>query len=213
MLDLNSIEYLQTVEGLEALYGDAAPASIRKVVDRITPKYWQWISSFRFCVLTTVGPAGTDGSPRGDDGPTVIALDEHTLAMPDWRGNNRLDSLRNIVEDGRVSLLFLIGGENFAVRVNGIARLSADAKLCALFEKDGHIPKTVIVIKVVEIYSQCSRALMRSGLWSQTRPSDLPTVGDLLKEASPGDLGGPQYDSDQAKRSMNTLWSDGYAST
>ena len=213
MLDLNSIEYLQTVEGLEALYGDAAPGSIRKVVDRITPKYWQWISSSRFCVLTTVGPAGTDGSPRGDDGPTVIALDEHTLAMPDWCGNNRLDSLRNIVEDGRVSLLLLIGGGNFAVRVNGIARLSADAKLCALFEKDGHIPKTVIVIKVVEIYSQCSRALMRSGLWSQTRPSDLPTAGDLLKEASQGDLGGPQYDSDQAKRSMNTLWSDGYAST
>ena len=155
MLDLNSIEYLQTVEGLEALYGDAAPASIRKVVDRITPKYWQWISASRVCVLTTVGPAGTDGSPRGDDGPPVIALDEYTLAMPDWRGNNRLDSLRNIVEDGRVSLLFLIGGENFAVRVNSIARLSADDKLRALFEKDGHIPNTVIVIKVVEIYSQC----------------------------------------------------------
>jgi hypothetical protein len=123
MLGLNSIEYLQTVEGLEALYGDAAPASLRKVVDRITPKYWQWISASRFCVLTTVGPAGTDGSPRGDDGPPVIALDEYTLAMPDWPCNNRLDNLRNIVEDGRVSLLFLIGGENFAVRVNGIARL------------------------------------------------------------------------------------------
>ena len=208
MLDLNSIEYLQTVEGLEALYGDAAPASLRKVVDRITPKYWKWISSSRFCVLKTVGHAGTDGSPRGDDGPTVLALDEHTLAMPDWRGNNRLDSLRNIVEDGRMSLLFLIGGKNFAVRVNGIARLSADEDLRAEFEKDGHISKTVIVIKVVEIYSQCSRALMRSGLWSQTRPADLPTAGDLLKEASQGDLGGPQYDSDQAKRSQNTLWSD-----
>ena len=107
-----------------------------------------------------------------------------------------------------MSLLFLIGGENFAVRVNGIARLSADDKLRALFEKDGHIPKTVIMIKVVEIYSQCSRALMRSGLWSQTRPADLPTAGDLLKEASHGDLGGPEYDSDQAKRSLNTLWSD-----
>ena len=208
MLDLNSIEYLQTVEGLEALYVDAAPASLRKVVDRITPKYWQWISASRFCVLTTVGPAGTDGSPRGDDGPTVITLDEHTLAMPDCRGNNRLDSLRNIVEDGRVSLLFLIGGENFAVRVNGIARLSADDKLRALFEKDGHIPNTVIIVKVVEIYSQCSRALMRSGLWSQTRPADLPTAGDLLKEASHGGLGGPEYDSDQAKRSLTTLWSD-----
>jgi PPOX class probable FMN-dependent enzyme len=208
MLDLNSIEYLQMVEGLEALCGDAAPAAIRKVVTKITPKYWQWITSARFCVLTTVGPNGTDGSPRGDDGPTVIALDDHTMAMPDWRGNNRLDSLRNIVEDGRVSLLFLVGGDNFAVRVNGIARLSADDKLRALFEKNGHIPKTVIVIKVVEIYSQCSRALMRSGLWSQTRPADLPTAGDLLKEASQGELGGPQYDSDQAKRSQNTLWSD-----
>ena len=171
MLDSNSIEYLKTVEGLEALYGDAAPASLRKVVDRISPKYWQWISASRFCVLTTVCPAGTDGSTPGDGGPPVIALDEYTLAMPDWRGNNRLDSLRNIVEDG-------------------------------------HIPNTVIVIKVVEIYSQYSRALMRSGLWSQTLPADLPTACDLLKEASHGDLGSPQYDSDQAKRSQNTLWSD-----
>ena len=208
MLDLNSIEYVQTLDGLQELYGEASSASLRKVVDRITPKYWQWISSARFCVLTTVGPAGTDGSPRGDDGPTVIALNEHTMAMPDWRGNNRLDSLRNIVEDGRVSLLFLIGGDNFAVRVNGVARLSADEKLCGLFEKQGHIPKTVIVIKVVEIYSQCSRALLRSGLWSQSRPADLPTAGDLLKEASLGNLGGPTYDQDQAKRSETTLWSD-----
>ena len=208
MLDLNSINYTQTVEGLQALYGDAAPAAIRKVITKITPKYWQWLTSAWFCVLTTVDQNGTDGSPRGDDGPTVIALDDHTMAMPDWRGNNRLDSLRNIVEDGRVSLLFLVGGDNFAVRVNGIARLSADEDLREEFEKDGHIPKTVIVIKVVEIYSQCSRALIRSGLWSQTRPAELPTAGDLLKEASQGDLGGPQYDSDQAKRSQNTLWSD-----
>ena len=207
MLDLNSIEYLQTIEGLEALYGDAAPASLRKVVDRITPKYWQWISASRFCVLTTVGPAGTDGSPRGDDGPTVIALDEHTLAMPDWRGNNRLDSLRNIVEDGRVSLLFLIGGENFAVRVNGIARLSADDKLRALFEKDGHIPKTVIMIKVVEIYSQCSRALMRSGLWSQTRPGEMRKECDVQKEGCHGDGGGLQYGREQVIRSLLSLWS------
>ena len=207
MLDSNSIEYIQTIEGLEALYGDAVPASISKVVDRITPKYLQWISSARFCVLTTVGPAGTDGSPRGDDDPTVTALDEHKMAMPDWRGNNRLESFSNIVEDWRVSL-FLIGRDNFAVRVNGNARLSADDKLRALFEKQGRIPKTVIVIKVVEIYSQCSRALMCSGLWVQTRPADLPTAGDFLKEASHGDLGGPQYDSDQAKRSQNTSWSD-----
>ena len=208
MLDLNSINYTQTVEGLQALYGDAAPAAIRKVITKITPKYWQWLTSAWFCVLTTVDQNGTDGSPRGDDGPTVIALDDHTMAMPDWRGNNRLDSLRNIVEDGRVSLLFLVGGDNFAVRVNGIARLSADEDLREEFEKDGHIPKTVIVIKVVEIYSQCSRALIRSGLWSQTRPAELPTAGDLLKEASQGDLGGPHYDSDQAKRSQNTLWGD-----
>ena len=170
MLDLNSIEYLQTVEGLEALYGDAAPASRIKVVDRVTPKYWQWISSSRFCALTTVGPAGTDGSPRGDDGPTVIALDEYTLAMPNWRGNNRLDSLRNIVEDGRVSLFFLISRENFAVRVNGVARQSADDKLLGLFEKDGHIPKTVIMIKMVVIYSQCARVLMRSAFGHKRVP-------------------------------------------
>ena len=206
MLDLNSIEYLQTVEGLEALYGDAAPASIRKVVDRITPKYWQWISSSRFCVLTTVGPAGTDGSPRGDDGPTVIALDEHTLAMPDWRGNNRLDSLRNIVEDGRVSLMFMVTGSNEVVRVNGKAKLTNDAHLRAGFERKGKRPETVIVIKIAEVYIQCSRALLRSGLWASSETQDLPTMGEIIAEASNGEAGGQEFDRVWPERAVKTLW-------
>lgn len=122
--------YVDSIAALEALY-DATPseAALRKVADRLTPTYRAWIMASRFCVLSTVGPEGTDGTPRGDVGPVMVELDETTLAMPDWHGKNRLDSLRNIVRDGRVSVLFMVPGSTSVVRVNGTARLSADAEL------------------------------------------------------------------------------------
>lgn len=107
----------------------------------------------RLCILSTVGPDGTDGSPRGDDGPAVLELDEQTLAMPDWRGNNRLDSLRNIVLDGRVSLTFVVPGSNNVVRVNGMARLTDGVALRDRFARKGQVPATVIVIQIAEIYA------------------------------------------------------------
>jgi len=200
------MEFIETVKGLEALYGTPGAASIRKVADHLTPLYAKWIGTSRFVVLTTVGPGGTDGSPRGDDGPVAMALDAFTLAMPDWRGNQRLDSLRNVVEDGRVSLMFMVPGSNTVVRVNGQARLTADEALCARFEQKGRHPATVIVIKVSEIYTQCARAVMRAGLWARNDAEGLPTPGDILAEVSNGEEGGASYDAAWSERAARTMW-------
>lgn len=200
------MQYIDTIAGLEALYGTPGAASIRKVADHLTPLYAKWIVASRFAVLTTVGPGGTDGSPRGDDGPVAVALDAKTLAMPDWRGNQRLDSLRNVVEDGRVSLMFMVPGSNTVVRVNGQARLTADAALCARFEQKGRHPATVIVITVAEVYTQCARAVMRAGLWSRNDADGLPTAGEILAEVSDGDEGGADYDAEWPERAARTMW-------
>ena len=168
------MDWIETIEDLEALYGSPGAASLRKVVRGLTPLTRAWIDASRYCVLSTVGPDGTDGSPRGDDGPVVQELDAQTLLMPDWRGNNRLDSLRNIVADGRVSLMFMVPGSNTVLRVNGHARLTADEGLRARFERQGKHPATVIVIKITEIYSQCARAQIRADLWRRDDAAGLP---------------------------------------
>ncbi len=200
------MEYLKDTAALEALYGAPGAPSLRKVVHRLTPLYRKWVMTSRFCVLSTVGPNGTDGSPRGDDGPVVAELDEYTLAMPDWRGNNRLDSLRNIVEDGRVSLMFMVPGSNTIVRLNGDARLTTDPDMRSRFERKGRQPATVIVIKIGEIYTQCARAPMRAGIWSRDDSEGLPTVGEILAEASNGQEGGAEYDAAWAQRAAKTMW-------
>jgi PPOX class probable FMN-dependent enzyme len=132
------MEYIKTLEDLEARYGQPGAPSLRKVVRQMTPLYRKWIMASRLCMLTTVGPEGTDGSPRGDDGPVVLELDPGTLALPDWRGNNRLDSLRNIVRDARVSLMFLVPGSNNVIRLNGTAQITADAELRARISARAH---------------------------------------------------------------------------
>ncbi len=197
---------LSDVAELEALYGTPGEASIIKVASALTPLYRKWIMSSRFCVLTTVGPEGTDGSPRGDDGPVVQELDAQTLLLPDWRGNNRIDSLRNIVRDGRVSLMFMVPGSANVVRVNGTAALTTDADILARFEQKGRQPRSVIVISVAEIYSQCARAILRAGIWSnEDESAALPTVGELLAEAKAG-FDGAEYDAAWAGRAAKTMW-------
>lgn len=195
------------ITALEALYGQPGAPAMRKVATQMTPLYREWIMAAKLCVLSTVGPMGTDGSPRGDDGPVVTELDERTLAMPDWRGNNRLDSLRNIVEDGRVSLMFMVPGSNNVVRVNGQAFLTDDADLRARFEKKGRQPATVIIIEIGEMYTQCARALMRAGTWSgEDQSAGLPTVGDILAEMTSGEEGGAPYDDAWGARAAKTMW-------
>ncbi|WP_170456493.1 pyridoxamine 5'-phosphate oxidase family protein [Ruegeria arenilitoris] len=201
------MQYINDITALEALYGTPGAASMRKVARQLTPLYRKWIMASRLCVLSTVGPEGVDGSPRGDDGPVVIELDAGTLALPDWRGNNRLDSLRNIVRDPRVALMFMVPGSNNVVRVNGTAQLTADADLRARFEKKGKRPATVIVIEIGEIYTQCARALMRAETWTGGDLSaDLPTVGEILAEVSQGEEGGARYDREWGARAAKTMW-------
>lgn len=200
------MQFVNDIESLEALYGSVGVAATRKVARRMTPLYRKWIMASRLCVLSTVGPDGTDGSPRGDDGPVVAELDPGTLAMPDWRGNNRLDSLRNIVLDGRVSLMFVVPGSNNVVRVNGHAKLTTNAALKARFEKKGRQPATVIVIEISEIYTQCARALMRAETWMRNDSADLPSVGDILAEMTDGEEGGAPYDQAWGSRAAQTMW-------
>jgi len=200
-------EYLEDVAALEAHYRSPKDTSLRKVADRLTPEYRAWIAASRFLVFTTVGPEGTDGTPRGDDGPVVAALDDQTLALPDWNGNNRIDSLRNIVRDGRVSLMFMVPGSDSVVRVNGQARITADDALRQQFVRKALLPRTVAVISIAEVYFQCSRALMRSGLWTRGDDSaDLPTAGQMLSAMTGGEVGGPDYDRAWPKRAAESMW-------
>lgn len=200
------MKFVEDIAELEALYGTPGRASLNKVATQLTPLYRKWIMASRLCILSTIGAGGTDGSPRGDDGPVVKELDTQTLAMPDWRGNNRMDSLRNIVEDGRVSLMFLVPGSNNVVRVNGQAKVSVDPKLVALFTDKGRAPRSVIVVKIAEIYSQCARALMRSETWTSKPSIELPTVGEILRETTAGDIDGTTYDAEWALRASKTMW-------
>lgn len=201
------MQILKTIDALEALYGTPGAPALRKVARQMTPLYRKWIMASRLCILSTVGPDGTDGSPRGDDGPVVLELDPGTLALPDWRGNNRLDSLRNIVTDGRVSLMFMVPGSTNVVRVNGTAVLTCDTDLRAQFDKNGRQPATVIVISIGEIYTQCARALMRANTWNgidESKP--LPTSGEILAEMTNGAEGGPAYDTAWPARAAKTMW-------
>lgn len=200
------MDFVSDIAELEAAYGTPGEASLVKVADRLTPAYRKWIMASRFCVVSTAGTEGVDGSPRGDDGPVVLELDEFTLAMPDWRGNNRMDSLRNIVRDPRIALMFMVSGSNNVVRVNGEAKVTFDDDLRDGFSDRGRTPRCVIVIKIVEVYSQCARALMRAELWrGQTVEVDLPSVGDILAELKAG-LDGETYDAERGARAKDTMW-------
>lgn len=192
---------------LAGIYGTPGAAALRKVTDRVTPDYAAFLQAARFCVLATVGPEGTDASPRGDDGAVVRVIDPLHLALPDWRGNERIDSLRNIARDPRVSLMFLIRGSSTVIRVNGQARLTDDATLCDSFARDGKTPRTVIVVQIGEIYFQCARAVMRAGLWSGVDDSaGLPMPGQILAGLTEGEVGGAAYDAEWPGRAALTMW-------
>ena len=200
------MDTIQTTEALEALYGPAVPGALTKVKNVLTPLYQRWVNASRFVVLTTVGRSGTDASPRGDTGPVARIVSEREVWIPDWRGNNRLDSLRNIVEDGRVSLMFMINGVNNVVRINGSATLTADDEIVTQFEKNGKTPRTVIVVTVQEAYFQCAKALMRSKLW-HTDPErvSVPTAGEFLREVDAG-FDAESYDSGYSAYAEERMW-------
>jgi len=202
-------EFIETVEELEALYGRPGKSSLVKEIDRIIPAYAAFIKASPFVALATAGPEGLDCSPRGDQPGFVRIRDEKTLLMPDRHGNNRADSLKNIVRDGRVGLLFIVPGSGTTLRVNGRARISVDEVLRSSFAVEGKAPRSVVVITVESVYFQCARAIHRSRLWEQDArvdPKTLPTPGSILDELSRGEIDGKTYDAEWHGRAAKTMW-------
>jgi uncharacterized protein len=185
------------------------PTSIAKVADHVHPLYRPYIEASPFAVLATVGELGLDTSPRGDGPGFVTVADEKTLLLPDRRGNQRIDSLRNIARDPRVALLFLVPGLGETLRVNGTARISALPALCERFAVNGAVPASVLVIRVTSVFFQCARAIKRSELWSPTKHierSDVPSPGTILQTLSGGGIDGCSYDAGLQPRQAATLY-------
>jgi PPOX class probable FMN-dependent enzyme len=200
---------IDSIEQLEALYGQPQAASLVKEVPYITPHYAAFIAASPFVALATSGSEGLDCTPRGDLPGFVRVHDQRTLMMPDRRGNNRVDSLRNIIRDPRVALLFLIPGLGMTLRANGRAQLSIEPELLASFAVDGTAPRSVMVVAVDTVYFQCARAIVRSELWNPERhvdPADLPTPGQILAALSENRVGGEGYDREWPKRAKESLW-------
>ncbi|HYF55852.1 MAG TPA: pyridoxamine 5'-phosphate oxidase family protein [Salinarimonas sp.] len=200
---------IATVAELERIYGEPGAASTVKEVDRITPHYRAFVEAAPFVALATSGPEGLDCSPRGDRPGFVRVHDERTLMMPDRHGNNRIDSLRNIVRDPRVGLLFLVPGQGNTLRINGRAHLSVDETLRASFAVEGKAPRSVMVIAVETVFFQCARAIVRSGLWTDEQRAAapaLPSAGEILAALSAGEVGGEAYDRAWPERAAQTLW-------
>jgi PPOX class probable FMN-dependent enzyme len=200
---------IRTLEELEALYDAPVPTSITKEIDHLTELHCAYIEASPFVVVATSGSGGVDASPRGDPPGFVRVLDERTLLMPDRRGNNRLDTLRNLVEDPRIGLLFLVPGVGVTLRVNGTAEISTDPELRDSFAIDGKPPTTVIVVTTTSVYTQCPKALIRSHLWDPSRhrdSSELPSVGDIMEAITAGAFDGKAYDAAYPERVRQTIY-------
>lgn len=203
------MQIVATIAELEALYGRPAETSLVKESDRITPAYRAYIDASPFVALATAGPEGLDCSPRGDRKGFLRVQDDRTVLLPDRHGNNRIDSLRNIVRDPRVGLMLLIPGSGNTLRLNGRARLRTDPDLLASFAVEGKAPRTVIEIAVEAVYFQCARAIVRAELWNPERhidPKTIPSPGAILAEMSQNRVGGETYDREWPERAKKTMW-------
>jgi PPOX class probable FMN-dependent enzyme len=201
---------ISTIAELEALYPEPVypPAKVKEA-DRITKAYRALVEASPFCAMATNGPDGLDCSPRGDPKGFVRVLDEKTVVIPDRRGNNRIDSMRNLLADPRVALLFLIPGVSETLRIMGRATISTDPELCASFTMQGKAPRSVLVIAVDQVFFQCAKAIIRSKLWDpsiQVARSSLPTAGTILAEISGGKLGGEEHDRAAPARIKETIY-------
>ena len=203
-----SAREITTVEELEALYDKPAGASLAKEIDHISEHYRSFIEASPFVVLATSGPEGLDCTPRGDPAGFVRVVDSRTVMLPDRRGNNRIDTLRNIVRDPRIALLFLIPGIGRTLRINGRAAISVDPELCASFTMEGKAPRSVIVVTAESVYTQCPKALVRSHLWDASRhlpESALPSSGAMMKALQEG-FDAETYDREYPQRLKETIY-------
>ena len=195
--------HITSIEELDRRYGDPSPASIFKEIDYINDHSRARIEAAPFMAIASAGPEGLDCTPRGDAPGFVRVADARTLMIPDRRGNNRVDTLRNIVHDPRVGLLFLIPGIGETLRVNGRAAISVEPKLLESFAVDGKLPRSVLVVTVERVYFQCSKAIVRSKLWDASRHlprSALPSTGTIIANLSKGAIDGETYDRELPTR-------------
>ncbi|MBA3593880.1 MAG: pyridoxamine 5'-phosphate oxidase family protein [Polaromonas sp.] len=200
---------IRSVEQLESLFGAVGEASIRKETAFVHPHYRAMIEASPFAMLATTGPDGLDASPRGDAPGFVQVQEEHTLLLPERRGNNRVDSLRNILHDPRVALLFLIPGVGETLRVNGRASITTAPDVLARFTVQGQLPKCVVVSRVESVFFQCARAIQRSGLWQPPAPdarTKVPSPGAILQALTNAAVDGETYDRELPARQRATLY-------
>jgi PPOX class probable FMN-dependent enzyme len=202
---------ITTEAELDERYGTPVPAAVAKEIPVVNDDYRRFIEASPFVLVATAGPEGLDCSPRGDPAGVVRVHDERTLLLPDRRGNNRVDSLRNIVRDPRVGLLFLVPGVGETLRVNGRAVLCTDDDLRRSFAMgDGDkLPSCVIVIDVEAVYIQCPKALVRSGLWDPAgyvERSSLPSMGEILQHITEGGFDGAAFDAAYPERLRQTIY-------
>ena len=195
---------------LDAIYGDVVPAAKIKELPHLIDEVRQLIEASPFVVVATAGPEGLDCSPRGDPaGQLVRIVDDRTLQIADRRGNNRVDSLRNLVRDPRVALLFLIPGVGEAVRLNGRAVLRTEPELLASWAMGDKVPRCVIEVSVDTVFTQCQKAVARARLWdpaTQVERSSLPTVGQIMDAITDGEFGGAAYDAAYPERLRQTIY-------
>ncbi|MES2840552.1 MAG: pyridoxamine 5'-phosphate oxidase family protein [Pseudomonadota bacterium] len=197
---------IDDLASLRSLFGAVGDASVRKEVSRLHPVYQRWIEASPFAVLATVRPDGLDASPRGDPPGLVTVQDEHTLLLPERAGNNRIDSLKNILADPRVALLFFVPGVGETVRVNGRARISVAPDLLQRLAMDGKPPRCVLVITVETVFFQCARAMNRASLWETHEPAQVPSAGDMLAALTHNAIDGVAYDRALPARQRDTLY-------
>jgi PPOX class probable FMN-dependent enzyme len=200
---------LTDAAALRELYGEPMEPAITKEIDYVHPHYRAMIEASPFMVMATSGPDGLDVSPRGDPPGFVTVADERTLLIPDRRGNNRADSLNNLIADPRIALLFLIPGVGETLRVNGRAEISIDPALLERFPAQGKLPRSVIVVHVERVYFQCPKALVRSDLWNPAKHVErrsLPSSGTILGDISRGRIGGPEWDAAYPERLKATIY-------
>ena len=194
---------------LDAIYGRPAGPAVIKEIDHISEHYRRFIETSPFVILATSGPEGLDCTPRGDPPGFVRVVDSRTVMLPDRRGNNRIDSLRNIVRDPRIALLFLIPGVGRTLRINGRAAINTNPELCASFTMEGKVPRSVLVVTAERVYTQCPKALVRSHLWDASRhvdeASSLPSSGTIMKALQVG-FDGDTYDRNYPQRLKETIY-------
>lgn len=203
------MKYVNTIEDLEILYDRVGEASLKKEVSTLHPTYKAWIEKSPFAVLATTGPSGLDTSPRGDPAPLVRIQDERTILLPERRGNNRIDSLRNILQDPRVSLIFFVPGVQETLRVNGTAKICIEHRLLAEFSMQGQQPKCIVEVTVQAAFFQCARALLRSSLWSPEQvasKSKVPSAGQMLASLTSDAIDGKAYDEELPRRQASSLY-------